>query len=79
MNIDPRNMSFRDWTDQMGLLLDSLMPIYRFDESEDKWKDWANYLADQLGLDDPNVPNPELFDDWRDWAMRFNQVVILSG
>ncbi|WP_455363614.1 hypothetical protein [[Eubacterium] cellulosolvens] len=78
MNIDPRGMTFTDWSDRVNGVLVNRTP-WRFDGDESEWREWAQHLKDHPDFQGQNIPQPEAFADWEEWAMRFNQTVELPG
>ena len=72
MIIDPRPMTFVDWTSQMTPSLDPFGSMMRIDR-EEQWREWALAACRLLGLSQDTL-NPYGFSDPKTWAIRFSQL-----
>lgn len=71
MIIDPRQMTFHQWTAQMTLLLDKFGPTMKL-QDDSLWREWALNTLHLTGLSIASI-NPYQFEYATDWAIRFSQ------
>lgn len=72
--IDPLDMTFTEWSDQMMLDLERYGDV-AYPESEDKWREWAESLLVVPGVSMFCIPDSRYFDSWRPWAQRLVEIL----
>lgn len=77
MSIDPRHLSWQQWSSETKALYFPSLPSHT---DEDNWKDWAAMAASAIpALAAVHIPLPQFYQNWQDWAFRFSEYAALAG
>ncbi len=68
MIVDPRGISFADWS---ASLVTDLPTIPYVQYTGGSWQDWAAQYSNTPALGQFNIPNPYNYQDWKMWAFEF--------
>lgn len=71
MILNPTQMGFVEWTNQLTLQLDKYGSTMKLQDIK-QWRDWAVYTLQLIGLS-PVAVNPYSYEQPVDWAVRFTQ------